>query len=178
MDSARVLVLIGLLAIASPVHAQSARDNEKQIVYNDITENAGAIDRDAKRAYAGRFRFIDVRQKEGFSPARLKGRFTSSIRFRDPRSMRQSAIPGKVVYTFIVTPDGRVLDPRILHSTDERVSKYLIEKISNERYFPARLRGTPVYSLHCDEWKFGGDDPTAPPRRDINGLGILPNRDR
>ena len=93
--------------------------------------------------------------------------------------MRQSAVPGKVVYTFVVTPEGRVLDPRILHSTDERVSKYLIERISNERYLPARFRGAPVYSLHGDEWKFGGpDDPTAPPRQDNDGLGIMRNRDR
>ena len=92
--------------------------------------------------------------------------------------MRQSTIPGKVVYVFIVTPDGRVLDPRILHSTDERVSRYLIERISNERYFPSRFRGAPVYSLHGDEWEFGGLDSTAPDRQNNDGLGIYHNRDR
>lgn len=93
--------------------------------------------------------------------------------------MRQAEVPGKVVYTFIVTPDGRVLDPRILQSTDERVSKYLLQRISNERYFPARFRGVAVYSLDGDEWEFGGqNDPTAPPRQDKDGLGIMKSRDR
>ncbi len=178
MTTCRVLVLISVLAVASLVRGQSPGDNEKPLVYNDVTGGSGAIDRDAEKAYAGKFRFIDVKQKDGFSPGGLKGLHTSQMRFRDPRSMRQSAIPGKVVYTFIVTPDGRVLDPRILHSTDERVSKYLIERISNERYFPARFHGVPVYSLHGDEWKFGGDDPTAPPRQNSDGLGIMRSRDR
>jgi hypothetical protein len=178
----RALCVLGVsysvLVAASFVRGQSPGNKEKPLVYNDVTEGSGAIDRDAKKAYAGKFRFIDVRRKDGFSPGGLKGLFTSQLRFRDPRSMRQSAIPGKVVYTFIVSPDGRVLDPRILHSTDERVSKYLIERISNERYFPARFRGAPVYSLHGDEWKFGGQDPTTPPRQDNDGLGIMRNRDR
>jgi hypothetical protein len=170
-------MMISVLAVASFVPAQGSSDKEKQLVYNDITEGFGAIDRDAKKAYAGKFRFIDVKRKDGFSPGGLKGLFTSQLRFRDPRSMRQLAIPGKVVYTFVVTPDGRVLDPRILHSTDERVSKYLIERIGNERYFPARFRGVPVYSLHGDEWEFGGSDATGP-RPNNDGLGIMRNRDR
>jgi hypothetical protein len=178
MTSCRVLVLSSVLIVTSIVRGESPDHNEKPLVYNDITEGSGAIDRDAKKAYAGKFRFIDVRRKDGFSPGGLKGLFTSQLRFRDPRSMRQSAVPGEVVYTFIVTPDGRVLDSRILHSTDEQVSKYLIERIRNERYFPARFRGMPVYSLHGDEWKFGGQDPTAPPRQDNDGLGIMRNRDR
>ena len=178
MTTCRVLVLISVLVAASIVHAQRPGPNEKPLVYNNVTESSGAIGRDAKKAYAGQFRFIDVKQKDGFSPGGLKGRFTSQSRFRDPRSMRQSAIPGKVVCTFIVTPDGRVLDSRILHSTDEGVSKYLIERICNERYFPARFHGVPVYSLHGDEWDFGGNDPRDPPRQNIDGLGIMRTRDR
>jgi hypothetical protein len=178
MTTCRVLVLISVLVAASIVHAQRPGPNEKPLVYNNVTENSSAVDHDAKKAYAGKFRFIDVKQKDGFSPGGLKGRFTDQSRFRDPRSMRQSAIPGKVTYAFIVTPDGRVLEPRILHSTDERVSKYLIERISNERYFPARFHGVPVYSLHGDEWEFGGNDPTAPPRQNTDGLGIMRTRDR
>jgi hypothetical protein len=177
MNSSRVLVLISVLVVTSFVRGQSPSHNEKPLVYDDITEGSAAIDRDAKKAYAGKFRFIDVKRKDGFSPGGVKG-MTHQLRFRDPRSMRQSAIPGKVVYTFIVAPDGRVLDPRILHSTDERVSKYLIERISYERYFPARFRGAPVFSLHGEDWEFGGQDPTAPPRQENDGLGVYHSRDR
>jgi hypothetical protein len=176
MSSSRVAVVICVFVVVSFIHAQTSSDKEKRLVYNDVTEGLGAIDRDAKERYAGKFRFIDIKQKEGFSPARLKGSFTSSIRFRDPRSMRDSATRGKIVYVFIVTPDGRVLDPRILRSTDERVSKYIVERIGNERYFPARFHGSPVYSLCGDEWAFGGQDLT--PRQDSDGLGINRTRDR
>jgi hypothetical protein len=176
MSSSRVLVLISFLAVASFAHAQSSRDKEKQLVYNDITEGSSAIDREAKKAYAGKFRFIDIKQKDGFSPGGLKG-FPSP--FQDPRSMRDSAIRGKVVFVFIVTPDGRVIEPRILHSTDERVSKYIIERISNRRYFPARFRRTPVYSVHGDELVFGGEDAAGPRQsQDHDGLGVWRNRDR
>ncbi|MEY2521297.1 MAG: hypothetical protein QOF24_3056 [Verrucomicrobiota bacterium] len=170
-------MLISILAIASFVPAQGSSEKEKQLVYNDITDGLAAIDRDAEKAYAGKFRFIEIKRKDGFSPGGLKGLYTSTIRFRDPRSMRDSAIPGKVVYAFIVTPDGRVIDLRILHSTDGRVSKYLIQRIGNERYFPARFRGVPVYSLHGDEWVFGGQDATGP-KQDKDGLGIYRSRDR
>ena len=176
MRSSRLLAAIAVLAITSFADAHSASDKEKRLVYNDVTEGSGASDRDAKGPYAGKFRFIDVKQKEGFSPARLKGSFTSTIRFRDPRSMRDTATRGKIVYVFIVTPDGRVLDPRILRSTDERVSKYIIERISNERYFPARFHGSPVFSLCRAEWAFGGEDLT--PRQETDGLGIFPPPDR
>lgn len=172
-------MLVSVFAVASFVHAEAPGDREKPLVYDNVTNGSGAIDRDAKKAYAGKFRFIDVTRKDGYVSAGLKGLYTSHRRFRDPRSTRQAEVPGKVVYTFIVTPDGRVLDPRILHSTDEHVSKYLIRRISNERYFPARFRGVPVYSLHGDEWKFGGqNDFDAPPRQDHDGLGIMKNRDR
>src|SRR5438132_4942531 len=104
MRFSRVLTLISVFAVASLFHAQGSSDKEKQLVHNNITEGSGAIDRDAKKTYAGKFRFIDVRLKDGFSPGGLKGLYTSQLRFRDPRSMRQSAVPGKVVYTFIVSP--------------------------------------------------------------------------
>lgn len=175
MTSSRIVALIGVLAVTSFAHAQGSEDKEKQLVYDDITEGSGVIDRDAKKAYAGRFRFVDIKQKDGFSPGGIKG-FPSPL--RDPRSMRDSAIRGKVVYVFIVTPDGRVIEPRILHSTDERVSKYIIERISYERYFPARLRGTPVYSLYGAELAFGGQGATGPTRHDQEVLGNWPNRDR
>jgi hypothetical protein len=173
----RALLLVSVFAVASFDRVQSASDKEKPLVYDDITEGADGYDRQAKKIYTAIFRFIDVTQEEGFRPGGMKGLFTSSIRFRDPRSMRDDAIPGKIVYAFIVTPDGRVIEPRVLHSTDQRVSKYILGKIRYDRYFPARYRGVPVYSLHLDSWEFGGPD-TNSPRQDNDGLGVYHSRDR
>ena len=90
--------------------------------------------------------------------------------------MRVSEIPGKVSYAVVVTPDGKVIEPRILHSTDPVVSKYVIEKVRYERYFPARWQGTPVYSLRVEEWKFGR--PAEQDRLYRDGMGIQGQHDR
>ena len=174
----RALLLVSVLAVALFDRAQSASNKEKPLVYDDVTEGSDANDREAKKTYAGKFQFIDVKQKEGFSPGGMKGGMLAfSFRFRDPRSMRDDAIPGKIVYAFVVTPDGRVIEPQVLHSTDERVTKYILKRISYERYVPARYHGVSVCSLHLEAWKFGGPDTTSP-RQYNDGLGVYHSRDR
>ena len=176
MPLPRLLSLIILVTLALPAVAQkqSSPDGNKPLVYNDTTDSSRAFDRLAKNALAGKFRFIDVTLKDGFTPARVKG---FEIDLRDPRSPHDSSIPAKASYAFIVTPDGRVIEPRILSSTDPLVSKYVLNQISYRRYFPARYKGVPVYDLHGDEFKVGG----AADRGDRmfrDGLGIMGQRDR
>jgi hypothetical protein len=163
-----------LLAFISAAHAQRGPEGNKPLVYNEVSEASKAIEREAKKAYAGKFRFIDIEQKDGsFSSGGVKG--FEGI-FGDPRSMRDYEKRGKVEFAFIVTSDGRVIEPLILHSTDAVVSKYIIDRISYRRYFPARLHGTPVFSLHTDKWKFRGPDTSSKASGD--GLGFYHSRDR
>jgi hypothetical protein len=116
--------MISFLVVASFILAQSSSDKEKRLGYNDVTEGSGAIDRGAKGPYVGKFQFIDIKQRKDFLPPVSKGvsRRRSDSEIRVPGD---SATRGKAVYVFIVTPDGRILGPRILRSTDERVSKYI-----------------------------------------------------
>ncbi|MEP6913875.1 MAG: hypothetical protein ABI923_14025 [bacterium] len=173
MNSFRSLALLIAVVIIPPLHAQRTKEENKPLLYNDITDGSTALNRDSEKAYAGKFRVIKTTPTDGFFPAGVKG-FQRPI--QDPRSMRDYAIPSKIAFAFIVTPDGRVIEPRILHSTDERFSKYIINRITYERYFPARFRGAPVYSLHGDEIDFGGQE--AGPRQNIDGLGVYHSRDR
>lgn len=175
----RFCLLAVTILLVSPglAQAQQKRNESKPLVYAVPGKESEQLVRDARRVYADKFRFFEVRQGQGFAPAGLKGFFTSAMRFRDPRSMRVSEIPGKVSYALVVTPDGKVIEPRVLHSTDPQVSRYVIERIRNERYFPARWQGTPVYSLHVDEWKFGGE-PAEENRYFKDGMGIQGKRDR
>jgi hypothetical protein len=170
------LTIAMLLASPVVVQAQPKKDQGKPLVYADVRNGSEQLVRDARSVYADKFRFSEVRQKQGFFPGGLKGFWTSTERFRDPRSMRVSEVPGKISYAVVVTPDGKGIEPRILHSTDPVVSKYVIEKVRNERYLPARWQGTPVYSLHVEEWKFGG-----PPEQNHlykDGLGVQGQHDR
>ena len=170
------LTITVLLASHGLAQAQAKKDESKPLVYADVNKESEPLVRDARKAYADRFRFFEVRQKQGFSPGGLKGTYTSTLRFRDPRSMRVSEVPGKVSYAVIVTPDGKVIEPRILFSTDAVVSKYVIERVRSERYFPTRWRGAPVYSLHVEEWKFGRSADQTRSYKD--GLGIQGQHDR
>lgn len=172
---AAIYIVWTLLAIAPDLAgAQKTVDQGKTIVYDDITQGPNAIDRDAKKAYAGKFRFVDVKQSDGFTPDRLKG---PNVYFADPRPMREEVVPGKIVFAYVVTPEGGVIEPRILHSTDRRVSDYLFNLITNQRFVPPRFRGVPVFSLHGGEIVFGSERPRD---SDLfkNGLGIQGYRDR
>ena len=146
------LTITILLVSPGLVQAESKRDESKPLVYAAVDGESEQLVRGARKVYADKFRFFEVNQKQGFSPGGLKGSFTSTLRFRDLRSMRVSDVPGKISYAMVVTPEGKVVEPRILFSTDAVVSKYVTERIKNERYFPARWHGVPVYSLHVEEW--------------------------
>ena len=168
------LTLILLVIARGLAEAQKPADQSKTLVYNEITEESSGLDRAAKNAYAGKFRFVDIRPSEGFTQGHLKGRPPV---YQDPRPMREETKPGKVVVAFLVTPDGRVIEPRIVQSTDRRVTSYMLALINPRRYVPARFRGAAVFSLWAEEFVFGSET-----RRDNglfkNGLGIQGNRDR
>lgn len=167
-------VIAAITAISSLTATLAQGEDKGSVVYFDAGEKSPALNREAKKAYAGKFRVEEASAKNGYYPGGMKGFFTSSLRFQDPRSMREAEIVGKISFAFVVTPDGKVTEPRILSSTDPRVSKYIIEKIRYERWFPARLRGTPVSSLHVGEWKFGG--PESKSKASGDGLGIAQPR--
>ena len=170
------LTITILLASPGLTQAQPKKDESKPLVYADLNKGSEQLVRDARKVYADRFRFFEVKQKQGFSPGGMKGFFTSTVRFQDPRSMRVLETPGRVSYAVVVTPDGKVIEPRILSSTDPVVSKYVMERIKYERYFPARWQGAPVYSLQVEEWKFGGRSEQDRLYRD--GLGVQGQHDR
>ena len=169
------LFALALLVIAfQSAQGQKPADQGKILVYNDITEGSSSLNRDAKNAYPRKFRFIDIKQSDGFTPGRIKG---ESPYYNDPRPMREEAISGKVVIVWIVTPEGLVLEPRIVHSTDSRVANHMINRIAMRRFVPARVRGVPVFDIWVDEFVFGSD----PARADSDfkdGLGIQGQRDR
>lgn len=145
--------------------AQNAQDRSRVVVYNAISDDPSA-DRAARNAYTGKYRVIDIKTGDGFSPARLKGR---SPYPRDPRSMRELATPAKAVVVYLVTPEGSVIEPRIVKSTDQRVANYLIKSIMPQRYVPAKFRGAPVFSINVTEVTFGNSIEQRPVN---DGLGL------
>lgn len=72
--------------------------------------------------------------------------------YTDQRPMREESVPGKAVIARVVTPEGLVIEPRILQSTDQRVANYMINLITPRRFAPARVQGAAVFSLWTDEF--------------------------
>ena len=148
------------------------------VVYDDVTEGSKKLDRDAKTIYAGKFRIIEVAQKEGFVPPQLKGTsFDYPGAYKDPRGTRERETRFKVVCLFIIDATGLVIEPRIVQSTDPRMSAAIINSIAYRRWVPARFRGVPVACLYATEVEEAGqrekDDTLFK-----NGLGLQGSRDR
>ncbi len=170
----RALPIILLLALDSRVSAQHPTGGSKPLVYNDTTDSTPAVDRMVKTAMADKFRFIDTTQKGGFAPAGVKG---IERPWGDPRS-RDSDSPAKVIYAFVVTPDGRVIEPRIISTTDTRLSEYVLGQFIYRRFFPARFQGDPVYGLKSGTYTLGREVGRGDGSFKQNGLGIVGYRDR
>jgi hypothetical protein len=144
------------------------------IVYDDVTSGSKAVDREAKKAYAGIFHIVEITETDGFVPSRLKG---EPLAFHDPRSMREWAIPGKMTFVYVVSPEGKVIAPRALETTDKRVSDEFLKSLLYRRFVPPSFKGTAVFGLSGGEITFGGYvAPVEKLYRD--GLGLQGYHDR
>jgi len=151
-----VLLLLVLLLPASLLAAPAPAD--PRLVYNHIGHEGSLYDREAKAAFADKFRFVDVRAEEGFRPAR---EHTNS--FADTRPLPVQRVAAEIVVVYVVTANGSAIEPRILRSTNPRYDRGALERIGRRRYAAARWRGTAVASLHVStivvpvERRDGGD---------------------
>jgi hypothetical protein len=167
--------LIAALCVVSAAFAkEKPAEHGLPVVYNDVRAGVAAIDRDARKAYAGRFRIIEVTQRDGFTPGRMKA---PADMFVDPRSMREKKAPGKIVFLFVVTADGRAIEPRVLQSSHPRASDYMISSTLARRFAPARLRGVAVASLHSVDLDLKVEE-MGRNQMANDGLGLPGYRDR
>ncbi len=165
-------LLLPIVAEAQKVSSQSKQ--RVTIVYNYVADGYTALDWAAEKAYAGKFKIIDVTEHGSFKLGYFKG---SGVQVQDPRSMRQRAVKAKVSIAYILTPEGRVSDPRVLESSDQRVTDVVLRAMKFWRNTPDRYNRLPIFSLYTFEQTFGG---TTADDNGIqkDGLGIQGYRDR
>lgn len=174
-DMKLIVVALTLLAFFPGLgKAQKRAEHGLPVVYNDVSAGVAAIDRDARKAYAGKFRIVEVTERDGFMAGRMKA---MSDRFADPRSMRQKKVPGKIVFLFVVTADGRAVEPRVLQSSHPRASDSLVSTLLVLRFVPARLRGVAVASVRSVEMNLKVEE-MGPNQTANDGLGLPGYRDR
>lgn len=154
-----VLALIFLVASPTLADTEKPAFRGKTLIYNQIMERPVVSGRDAQKAYAGKFQVIDIRQGGEFVAGHMKGHEPRCFWTGwDPRPERQETIPAKVVLVWVVSPDGHVVEARVIQSPDKRLAEQVIAEVSRLRYAPARLRGIAVFSLWSREFVFGSND--------------------
>lgn len=174
LPSILTLALGALLIVDGPAHAQKNPGAALPIVYEDVSAGRSRLGEQAGATYAGKLHVIKVSEKDGFTPAKLK---FSNFGVGDPRGTKERETPVRVVCVFVVMPDGQTTEPRIISSTDSRISDGVITSVLHRRFIPATYRGTPVASLEATVVKWAGAE-----AQDYgmfqNGLGIMGYRDR
>ena len=168
-----VLGICTILATELPLLAQTPTGPGRTTLYNEMSDDP-VLDRAAGRVYAARFHIVEVKPGQDYSPARLKGH---NPYFQDPRPMRELHKPARATVAYIITPQGTVIEPRVIEPSDSRLAEHVIKFISRRRFAPARHRGAAVFSVGAHQLSFPGS--TQKENSSVrNGLGIMGYRDR
>ncbi len=162
MDGRRSLVWIGLAAALVVAHGESrpatAAQSEpgKLLVYNHVLEAETAMDRLVHQTYDASFQVVDFTDQDHvYIPPRL----AEAARPNAPLDNTGKAIKGTVQAFFIVTAEGRVLNPVVITSSDPRLNAAVLESLSGRMYRPARIDGWNVAATAGEEFTF----PLPPP---------------
>jgi hypothetical protein len=172
-----------ITAIASLIAGQSAAreptTDNLPVVYDDVTEGSTKLDSDAKRIYASKFRIVPVARKDGLVPAQLQSDSSGEVQgvHDNQDRTRERESPSNVICIYIITAQGRVIEPHILKTTDGRLSRAWLDSFPHRRYVPAKFRGVPVATLGSIESRWGPNVRSGD-RTFRNGLGIQGSRDR
>ncbi|HST61166.1 MAG TPA: energy transducer TonB, partial [Longimicrobium sp.] len=116
-----LLPLAALLALASPLRAQA---------------DAAAV-ADSARVY-------DLTEVEQPPRAANLPALQAALAAGYPPSELQAGTAGTVLVSFVVQPDGTVLDPSVVQSTDSVFDGPTITAVAALRFIPAQVGGRPV----------------------------------
>lgn len=75
-------------------------------------------------------------------------------------------VPLGVLLDGIVTPEGKIINVRVLRGADTELDKIAVDSLRRFEFRPAALNGKPVYSTFRQEINFVSPQPLPPPRHD------------
>jgi TonB-like protein len=143
---------LGLLIaalFAAHLQGKEARDG-KPVVYNDITRPDSPAEAAARKEYEKRFRIVDFREDKTF----VLPKPTKSPMPATPQDASGRFVTGTVEVVFIVTAEGRVIEPMIVRSANQLLNEPMLKSIKDSQSTPARLNGSPVAILAAAEFRF------------------------
>jgi hypothetical protein len=148
-------LLAALLALGLGGTAAEAAEPDHPTVYNNLDGDRDlALDRVIKEAYGRRYTITDTSGGQGFvGPAATRGDLPTTA-----TDGHGGALAGYVVVIYLITADGRVAEPVVVRSNDQRLSQVALNAMAQWHFQPATLGGTPVASTAAQEFNFGPVD--------------------
>ena len=152
--------LIFLLAIvfAPGSQAQGGRErSSKPVLYNLIAKEGEPIDQRIRERYARKYELVELRREPTYVRAKLtKARFPNPVYDKDNQE-----VSGSVRVCFVITGDGRLVDPFIYGSASPLLEGPVLGVLKEFRAVPGRVKGAPVATVEAVKFTFG----EAPRRR-------------
>ncbi|MEY2529533.1 MAG: Gram-negative bacterial TonB protein C-terminal [Verrucomicrobiota bacterium] len=162
LRSSQANVYIFLLAIMLAPSNQAGGGREhstKPVLYNLITREGEPIDQQIREHYAPKYELVELRNESSFVEAKLtKGGYPNPVYDQDNRE-----VTGSVRVCFVITTDGRLVDPFIFGLANPVLTGPVLEILKGFRATPARVKGAPAASVETLKFTFG-----PPPRRRIH----------
>jgi hypothetical protein len=123
---------------------------EKPIVYNHVTKDSTRPDdAEARKLYRGKFKIVDFRDERGY----IRSKVTKKL---IPRPVVENghSVKGDVRLIFVVNQHGRAVMPFVVHSTNSKLNKTVLDVITQWRGTPALLNGAPIAVLLYQDFTF------------------------
>jgi TonB family protein len=77
-----------------------------------------------------------------------------------PKFETGRAVRGSVLVAAVVTPDGRVINMKVLRGIDRQIDERALEAFRGYRFSPALLNGKAVHATYREEISFASPLPT------------------
>lgn len=123
---------------------------EKPILYNKADGGDTPLDRAIKKVYADNYTIEDASLASGYqSPKPTAGGL--------PRSAQDETgelLAGYVLVAYVVSADGRAIDPVILSSSNEALNQTCLDTMKEWRFQPGSFKGKPVPTTAAQEFVF------------------------
>jgi len=136
-----------ILSIAAAALAYAA---DKPTIYNRVMAETAELDRQVGVLYSPKFTIVEIRDaKQYVGPKPIAGGLPSTALNKSGQQLS-----GNVLVAYIVTTEGRAIEPLILKTTDERLNNVATKAMDQWRLEPATLNGVAIAALAAQEFNF------------------------
>jgi len=139
-----------ILILCAVLGAATSRAADKPTVYNHVKGEATEIDSLVNAALAPNFTIVDIPDSADYVQPKAKaGSFP-----RVALTASGEPIGGYVLVAYVITLDGRVANPVVLKSADQRLNSVATKAMEAWRFTPATFKGQSISTTAAQEFNF------------------------